>query len=61
MKLKELKNIIQSKIIYLWTDDDCIQIKDKDFMYSKYGECEVGCIYDDKDCLCGSHLDIELY
>ena len=61
MKLKELKNIIESKIIYLWTDDDCIRIKDKDCMYSKYGEYEVEYIYDDKDLLHGSHLDIGLY
>jgi len=61
MKLKELKNIIESKIIYLWIVDDCIQIKDKDYMYSEYGEHEVKHIYDDKDSLYGSHLDIELY
>ena len=61
MKLKKLKNIIQSKIIYLWVDDDCIQIKDKNDMYSKYGEREVKCIYDDADVLHDSHLDIELH
>lgn len=61
MKLKELKSIIESGIIYLWVDNDCFQIKDKNDMYSNYGEREVKCIYDDTDVLDGSHLDIELY
>lgn len=60
MKLKELENIIKSEIIYLWIDNDCFQTKDKDYMYLEYGEYEVKAIYDDKDSLYGSHLDIEL-
>ena len=58
MKLKELRYIIDSKVIYLWANNNCIKINDKNYMYSKYGERMVKCIYDDKDYLHGSHLDI---
>lgn len=59
MKLQDLELILNSKIFYIWVDDDCYQFKNTYDMYKTYGEYEVEKICDDYTCD-ESHMDIYL-